>query len=198
MSVRRGGPFVSVPAWVLALCCGLVACAGAPRGTGPYSPASQAQRDPLEAQRLSRDASAVMVEDPHRAEEMLREALSADLYCGPAHNNLGVLYLQRGMLYEAAGEFEWARRLMPGHPDPRLNLGLALERAGRVDEALAEYAAALEVHPDHLPSLQALARCQLRHGRTDATTDHALREIAFRGETRQWREWARMRIAQEP
>ena len=33
------------------------------------------------------------------------------------HGNLGVLYLNRGELYEAASEFEWARRLLPGHPD---------------------------------------------------------------------------------
>jgi hypothetical protein len=51
------------------------------------------------------------------------EALSADLFFGLAHNNLGVLYLKEDKLYEAANEFEWARKLMPGHPDPRMNLG---------------------------------------------------------------------------
>ena len=70
---------------------------------------------------------------------------------GPARNNLGVLLLKQGRLYDAASEFEWARKLMPGHPDPRLNLGLTLEQAGRLDGTLDLYATALEVHPDHVP-----------------------------------------------
>ena len=40
-------------------------------------------------------------------------------------------------LYDAAAEFEWARKLMPGHPDPRLNLAITLERAGREEGATA-------------------------------------------------------------
>jgi Flp pilus assembly protein TadD len=92
------------------------------------------------------------------AEAILREALAADLYHGPAHNNLGVVYLRQGRLYEAANEFEWARKLMPGNPDPRFNLALTLERAGRTGEALAMYGTALEVEEGHLPSMQALAR----------------------------------------
>jgi len=30
--------------------------------------------------------------DPAKAAELLREALTADLFFGPAHNNLGVLH----------------------------------------------------------------------------------------------------------
>lgn len=40
-----------------------------------------------------------------------------------------------GWLHKAASEFEWARKLMPGYPDPRLNLAMTLEEAGRIDEA---------------------------------------------------------------
>ena len=101
------------------------------------------------------------------------------------------MYLNQGKLYEAANEFEWARKLMPGHPDPRMNLALTLERAGRIDEALATYGTALEVYPNHLPTIQALARLQLRHDRTDERTGDFLEEIAMRGETPQWRDWAR-------
>jgi len=78
-----------------------------------------------------------------RAEDLLRQALVADLVYGPAHNNLGVVYLERGDLYAAANEFEWARKLMPGHPDPRTNLALTLERAGQEYRALARYDPAL-------------------------------------------------------
>lgn len=63
-----------------------------------------------------------MGRDIAKAERLFRSALAADPYCGPAHNDLGVVYLKGGQLYEAAAEFDWARKLMPGHPDPRLNL----------------------------------------------------------------------------
>jgi Flp pilus assembly protein TadD len=168
----------------------LAGCAGAHRGS--YTPLSEADRDGDKAQKLNGDAVKVMEKDPAKAEKLLRDALTADLYCGPAHNNLGVLYLKRGDLYAAAGEFEWARKLMPGHPDPRMNLALTLERAGRHEEALAAYATALEVYPDHLPTMEAMALLQVRSGRTDDRTRHFLDEIALRGESERWRQWARL------
>jgi Flp pilus assembly protein TadD len=54
-----------------------------------------------------------MDSEPEKAERLLREALTADLWHGPAHNDLGVIHLRRNELYEAASEFEWARKLMP-------------------------------------------------------------------------------------
>lgn len=175
----------------------LTGCAGS--GTvGPYNAPREDVRNPLEAQRLTRQAAELMKGDPVRAEELLREALTLDLYHGPAHNNLGVLHLKRGELYEAANEFEWARKLMPGHPDPRLNLALTLERAGRIDEALAACDSALEVYPGHIAATQALARLQLRHRRTDDRTRGLLEEIAMRGEADQWRQWARAALLKFP
>ena len=169
-------------------------CAGH-RTIGPYNAPNEVARNPLEAQRLTREAAELMAADPVRAENLLREALTFDLYHGPAHNNLGVLHLNRGELYEAANEFEWARKLMPGHPDPRLNLAITLERAGRIDEALAACDSALEVYPGHIATTEALARLQLRHRRTDDRTRGLLEEIVMRGETEQWREWARRQLA---
>lgn len=167
----------------------------APRPAGPYQSVSAAQRDSMRAQRLTAEAAELTGSDPQRAEDLLREALTADLYHGPAHNNLGVIHLQRGQLYEAANEFEWARKLMPGHPDPRLNLALTLERAGRIDEALAACESALQVYPGHTAATEALVRLQLRHGRADERTTDLLAEIAIRGETEHWRQWARARLA---
>ncbi len=160
------------------------------RSTNPYTATAEFARDPLKAQQLTREAAAIINEDPAKAETLLRDALTADLYHGPAHNNLGALYLKQGKLYEAAGEFEWARKLLPGHPDPRLNMAITLERAGQIDEAIAGYHAALEVYPEHLPTVQALARCQLRNNRTDAHTARYLELVALRG-NEQWRDWAR-------
>jgi tetratricopeptide (TPR) repeat protein len=167
-------------------------CKSSPHG--PYTTPSNDSRDPQRAQALTTQAVELMDKDPGKAEEILREALTADIYFGPAHNDLGVLCLKKGQWYEAANEFEWARKLMPGHPDPRMNLALTLERAGRIDEALATYETALEVYANHVPTMQAMSRLQLRHNRVDDRTPGMLKEIALAGETAQWREWAQYQL----
>lgn len=84
---------------------------------------------------------------------------------------------------------------MPGHPDPRVNLALTLERAGRVDEALATYDSALEVYPDDLAAMQGLARLQLRTGRADDRTERFLQAIALRSVDHPWQEWAKQQLS---
>jgi len=168
-------------------------CASSTRG--PYAELSEQQRSPMRAETLTREAADLIGVDDDKAERLLREALAADLYHGPAHNNLGVVFLNRGLLYEAAGEFEWARKLMPGNPDPRLNLALTLERAGHIDDALGTYRTATEVAPEHIQSIQALARLQLKCGRRDSGTREALKTISLRGDSTQWREWAQRMLS---
>ncbi|MBC7834177.1 MAG: tetratricopeptide repeat protein [Phycisphaerales bacterium] len=174
----------------------LAGCASSP-SSSPYAPLTELQRDPARAQRLTLEATEFIDSDSEQAETLLREALTFDLYHGPAHNNLGAIFLQRGDLFSAASEFEWARKLMPGHPDPRLNLALTLEQAGRTDEAITTYATALEVYPEHLPTMQALSRLRIMSGRTNDTGSEPtlafmLDHIAMRGETDHWKSWARI------
>ncbi|MGD9691161.1 MAG: hypothetical protein AB7K52_15910 [Phycisphaerales bacterium] len=205
---------------VLCICaCAVSLGAGcASAGRGPYSAQSESDRNPLEAQRLSMQAAAILdalneqepvppgapghaerqveqAEALARAEDLLRRALTADLYCGPAHNNLGVVYLKQSpaRLYEAASEFAFAQRLMPGASDTRMNLALTLERAGKIDDALASYRSALEASRGHLPSIQAIARLQIKHARADDRTRQYLDEIALRGD-HAWRSWARAQL----
>lgn len=159
--------------------------------SSPYAAFEPARRDTQLARELYARALNAWPDDPVKTETLLRETLAADLYHGPAHNNLGVLLLERGELYAAAEEFEWAKRLMPGHPDPRVNLALTLERAGRTDDALANYDSALASFDNYLPALMGKARLQIRAGRTDAETIHALSEIALRGDE-EWRRWAEL------
>jgi tetratricopeptide (TPR) repeat protein len=155
-------------------------------------------RNPTKADQLNIKACDLMDKDPAAAEKLLRQALEADLYHGPAHNNLGTLLLRQGQLYAAAAEFQWSARLLPSHPDPRLNLALTLEEAGRTDDAIATYRTALEVYPEHIPTMEALARLQVRSGRTDPDTTHLLSEVAMRGEAECWREWARFELLKLP
>ena len=64
-----------------------------------------------------------------------------------AHNNLGVVFLERpGRLQDAITEFQAALRIEPNYPEAHNNLGLALSRVrGRLPEAIAEYQAALRI-----------------------------------------------------
>lgn len=114
-----------------------------------------------------------------------------------AHNNFGVVFLNAGKLYEAAREFEWARKLMPGHPDPRVNLGICLDRAGRIDDAMASFDAALQVSPEHLPAIHGAALLTVRAGREEPRLLGWLNVIELRGDGR-WQHWARASAAQRP
>ncbi len=169
--------------------------AGACRNTSGSSPyvADEAPRETVRAESLSREGADLIDSDPERAENLLREALAADLFYGPAHNNLGVIHLDRGELYEAA--HEWARKLMPGHPDSRVNLAMTLERAAKNDEARAAYDSALEVWPDYVPAVQGLAGLTLLSDRADERLRDWLELIPMNGEDETWREWARRHAA---
>ena len=173
--------------WALAL--GVVPCRSA--GSGPYETHGENERNTVRAQGLNAEAADLIASEPDEAAKLLRAALTADIFFGPAHNNLGVLHLNAGRLYEAAEEFEWARKLMPGHPDPRMNLALTLEQAGKTDQAIQTYKTALEVWPGHIGTVQALAKLEVTSGKRSSELEGWLDQIAIQGETERWREWAR-------
>lgn len=169
----------------------LTGCGTVAPSHGPYSADADRAREPERSRELTREAKSLWNSKPERAEALLRQALDADLFNGPAHNNLGVLLLQRGQLYDAANEFEWARKLLPGHPDPRVNLALTLEKAGKTESALDAYDSALAVHDGYLPALQGRTRLRVLSGRSAQVPADDFEQIALRGNER-WREWAKL------
>lgn len=161
-------------------------------GSAPYQVPSEADRQTSVAEKLNREAADLIEKDLAKAEALLREALTKDLFFGPAHNNLGVVFLKAGKLYEAAHEFEWARKLLPGNPDPRVNLALTLEQAGRTEEAFKSYEAALEVAPEYLPAIEGAASIAVRSRREEPRLRSWLELIASSDRAPQWSIWAQI------
>ena len=79
---------------------------------------------------------------------------------------------------------------MPGHPDPRVNLAIVLERGFKYEQALASARTALEVRPGHLPAHKAIALIQCRSGQFDEDTATHLAAIIDRSDDDQWTRWA--------
>jgi serine/threonine-protein kinase len=67
-----------------------------------------------------------------------------------------------------------AAALRPRNPGVRVNLGMALEREGRMDEAVAVLRQAIGLQPDYLTAHQQLGRALLTDGRPDEAV------VAFR------------------
>lgn len=148
-------------------------------------------RDTDKAKALTAEATAAMKEeDLDRAEQLLRDALSADVMFGPAHNNLGQLYYQQKRYYEAAWEFQYAIRLMPNQPIPRNNLGLVFEATGQIDQAAEQYELAVAEEPDNPELLGNLARARIRNGESGEEVRDLLRQIVMKDTREQWRRWA--------
>jgi Tfp pilus assembly protein PilF len=188
--------------FAVALAAVWLACTGCAR-THSAAPADQ----PAQAGPLALSAGALMDSDPARARALLESALRIDVDCGEAHNNLGSMALlpdpptstpdARPDLFTAADHLQSAARLLPGRPDPLMNLGLIYERAGRLSDAQGAYMRALERDPQHVPSAQALTSLEVRTSATNDTTRARLEMIALRGTTAHWRAWAADRLRRQ-
>ena len=70
-------------------------------------------RDTAAARQHTRAATKLMENDKlDDARKELKRAMAADLFYGPAHNNLGSVYLKQKRYYLAAWEFQYAAKLI--------------------------------------------------------------------------------------
>lgn len=200
-------PAIARAAASAALCLGLsipggsmiLGCAGR-GGAEDYSTvARDPRRDTERAVALNRRAVELLEAGRwQEAETALREALVADVTYGPAHNNLGKAYYHREKLYLAAWEFQYAAKLMPHQPEPRNNLGLVLEAAGKLDEAADVYDEAVDLEPDNIQFLGNLARVRLRRGDAGPEVRQLLEALVLRETRPEWLRWAREQLARLP
>jgi Tfp pilus assembly protein PilF len=83
-----------------------------------------------------------------------------------AHNNLGLLYRDKGLTDEAVREFDRALFIAPRYVRAHNNLGVILLELGRTDAAAAEFRAALAVDPRNVDAMVNLALAEKSAGET--------------------------------
>jgi Flp pilus assembly protein TadD len=87
---------------------------------------------------------------------------------------------------------------MPQRPEPKNNMGLVYESVGRIDEAQAQYDAALVLSPDNAELIGNLARARIRKGLLDDRTRELLENLVLKDTRPDWVAWARERLVLLP
>lgn len=188
---------LSISWFSLAVCVafGAMGCQSDTSGVGVSEGYKTVSRPPDQdtqtAQKLHEKALAQMKDgDLAQAELTFKQACAADVFFGPAHNNLGHLYFQQKKYYLAAWEFQYAAKLMPYRVEPKNNLGMVMEAVGKFDEAAEHYEQALELQSDNPEIIANLARLYVRDHRYDARTRELLEDVIFKDTRLQWTQWA--------
>ena len=129
------------------------------------------------------------------AEAMFRNALTADVDFGPAHNNLGKLYFGKRKLYLAAWEFDHAIRLMPDRAEPINNLGLVYEAIRKYELATLQFLEAHQLAPSDPQYLGNLARARFASGDRTSEMRELLEYVVFLDTRKEWLCWAEELLA---
>ncbi len=160
---------------------------------------AQEQPNTEKARELNAEgAKALEKDDLAAAEKTFKDALTQDVFFGPAHNNLGITYSRQKKYYPAAWEFQYAAKLMPNKSEPRNNLGMIFENVGKADEAAKCYEEALKLEPEDVQVMANLARLRVRHNQCDERTRQLLSEVILRDQRPDWVSWAREKLAIMP
>ena len=113
-------------------------------------------------------------------EALWRTTLARNADCWMAHNNLGIVLVQKGQVDEAIGHYRTTLRLQPDFGDAEYNLGNALLQKGETDEAIAHCQKAAFLQPNDPDTQVALANALLQKGRIDEAIGHYQKALIVR------------------
>ncbi|MEM1166439.1 MAG: tetratricopeptide repeat protein [Planctomycetota bacterium] len=103
-------------------------------------------------------------DDTIRAQQLYLASVEAYPSFASAWNNLGVLLMEDGRRPDADEAFAAAAQIDQTDPRPVYNRGLMRHRLGRLGEARAFYAAALERDPNYVDALMGHIECEITDG----------------------------------
>jgi tetratricopeptide (TPR) repeat protein len=92
-----------------------------------------------------------------------------------AHGGLGMAYLEREMLDEAAEQFEISIQLYPGDHKSQYNLGLVYHKKGDLKKALKYFKRSVEINPESMRAHYNLATIYLKQGLWDRAIHHYIK-----------------------
>ena len=105
-------------------------------------------------------------------ETLWRDTLATNPDAWMAHNNLGIMLLDRGRTKEAVAHFEQALRIKPDYADAHYSLALAFIRSGKVTDAIEQYDRVLEINPNRADAHCDLGLALQQAGRSKEAIDH--------------------------
>ncbi|MEC3909142.1 tetratricopeptide repeat protein [Sphingobium sp. CR2-8] len=120
------------------------------------------------------------LDDPQRAEQAFRTALSAHAADAINQSNLGIALRRQGKLAEAERCYREAIRLRPGYAEAHYNLANLLNDQGREDDAVTHLEKALAAKPDYASALYNLGNIHRERRNHAAAIDCYRRALAIR------------------
>jgi Tfp pilus assembly protein PilF len=162
-----------------------------------YQTISRDPRRNTEAARANNERALTLITEGKwpDAESAAQQALAEDIFFGPAHNSLGLIYFHEKKLYLSAWEFQYATKLMPNQPEPRNNLGLVLEASNKLDQAVDNYEQAMQMEPNQPQYVGNLARAQWSRGDRSPQELDLLKKVIANDDRPEWVDWARESVA---
>jgi Tfp pilus assembly protein PilF len=113
------------------------------------------------------------------AESDYRALLARNELDPQVHNNLGLLYRDKGQLGDSIREFQRALVIHPEYGTARNNLGVVLMGAARLDEAAAEFRRVLAEDPRNADAAVNLALVDKAGGRPELAKESLLRALTI-------------------
>jgi len=101
------------------------------------------------------------------AQQVLTQVITISPESAPAHNLLGLVWMQEHRYLQAESEFNLALRFQPESPSANVNLGNALVQEGRDDKAQVQYKKALSIRANDPIALLNLGLIYARAHRDD-------------------------------